>query len=714
MSALFLFWLLGILSSGILAAIFLLARRFWGSSATDPLRQSLESSPISGMLLDPRGNIEYINPTFTRLAGCPAEDLQGKPIAVFKNFISEESAYQALYANLQSGHLTRSEVLLRRPNGEVFWLKISIQPLFARQKIVHFLVIGEDISRQKNLTQTLQRRLDELSLIHEISLTAASHIELQSLVELVGQKLEQAFRVKSVFIALYHPETQNISTPYWTIDSQRVEAEPMAYGEGLTSTVLKNRAPLLIDTDFETLAPQLGAKLTFAKTKGLPKTWLGVPIVYGQEILGVISLQDYEKEKAFSQEDIRLLKTLAANLAANLYNARLFAHAQQEIAARARAEALLRRRAEELATFFEISAALSSNLDLKEVLSNLLNKCRQIIDFDVFYVAIYDPNTQVIYHPLFYDRGEFRNIANRDLHLTPGLSGEVILSRQTLYLPDAKNASTHSQHQIIHADGQSTRSYLGVPIIAHNQVIGVISAQSYLPNQYQPEQIRMLEAIAPLAAIAIENSQLYEAARTEAQKGRLTQEHLEKSNRSLQIEIDRSAALQDKLQQQAIRDPLTGLYNRRHLEEVFAPLLRQSAQKQAPFSLIMLDIDHFKAFNDIYGHPAGDALLNRLGRLLRRKTREADIACRYGGEEFVILLPATDLSTAAQRAEQIRQACAEMRLNFDEKVLKVTISLGVVAFPTHGENPKALISLADQALYAAKQAGRNCVHAWET
>lgn len=703
-----LFWLLGVFISGVIPGTFFLLCRWLEFKNTEIMRQSLKQSQISAVLFTSQGQVQYVNPAFEKLTGYTLAELQGKPVSAFKNNLNDEQTYQTLCQSLQAQHLSLAELLMRRKNGEVFWLKAIIQPMFRGQRLIGYRFIGEDITRQKNLTQSLQRRLDELSLVYEISLAAASRLELQSLVELTGQKLEQAFQVKSVFIALYDPQEQIITTPYWTIDNQRVEAEPIAYGQGLTSTVLKNKAPLLIDADFATLAPQLGAQLTFAKTNGLPKTWLGVPILYGSEALGVISLQNYEKEKAFSQEDIRLLKTLAANIGAALYNARLFAEAQNEISAREQTQAMLRRRAEELAVFFNISAELSSNLELKEVLHALLEKCRQLLEFDVFYVAVYDPQHQILYHPLFYDQGKLRNVPARDLRVTPGLSGEVILSRQTLHLPDTQEPEISARYQIIHAGGPSTRCYVGVPLLAHKDVIGVISMQSYTPNYYQPEQITLLESIAPLAAIAIENSRLYEAARAEAEQRRASQEELRQANRSLTTEITRVAALRDKLHEQAVHDPLTGLYNRRYLEEVFPIQVSQ----QGPFSLVMLDIDHFKNFNDQYGHPAGDVLLSQLGQLLRRKIRRNDIACRYGGEEFLILLPETSLQIAAQRAERIRQACAEMKVEYDGQQLGVTLSLGVVSFPIHGGDPQTLLTQVDQALYAAKQAGRNCVYVW--
>jgi diguanylate cyclase (GGDEF)-like protein len=168
--------------------------------------------------------------------------------------------------------------------------------------------------------------------------------------------------------------------------------------------------------------------------------------------------------------------------------------------------------------------------------------------------------------------------------------------------------------------------------------------------------------------------------------------------------------LRARLQQQAIRDPLTGLFNRRYLDETLERELQRAERHQHPISIIMIDIDHFKRFNDIYGHHAGDLLLQAVGQFLRTHTRGEDIACRYGGEEFVLVLPEASLEEARRRAEHIRTAMKHIFVEHNGQMLGGnTISLGVAVFPTHGTTADYLIDEADRALYQAKGAGRNCV-----
>jgi diguanylate cyclase (GGDEF)-like protein len=165
--------------------------------------------------------------------------------------------------------------------------------------------------------------------------------------------------------------------------------------------------------------------------------------------------------------------------------------------------------------------------------------------------------------------------------------------------------------------------------------------------------------------------------------------------------------LLEELQDQALKDPLTGLLNRRHAETVLNSLC-QAANGQQNISIILIDIDRFKTINDTYGHQAGDAVLKSIGVLLRGHVRSKDIVCRYGGEEFCMVLLDTSPDVALRRAEKIRRAVKYITTTFDGHVLPpVTISLGVASFPEHGETPHTLITLADKALYWAKNHGRD-------
>lgn len=168
--------------------------------------------------------------------------------------------------------------------------------------------------------------------------------------------------------------------------------------------------------------------------------------------------------------------------------------------------------------------------------------------------------------------------------------------------------------------------------------------------------------------------------------------------------------LRDSLRVLALHDPLTGLYNRRYMEDALKRELHRADRSHKPVSLIMIDIDHFKRFNDTFGHDAGDFVLSAVAKIITENVRPSDVACRYGGEELAVLLPEANVERAVDRAEKLRAAFCERSLTHRGQVLPApTASFGVSEYPTHGENPEDFLKAADRALYRAKQSGRDQV-----
>lgn len=234
------------------------------------------------------------------------------------------------------------------------------------------------------------------------------------------------------------------------------------------------------------------------------------------------------------------------------------------------------------------------------------------------------------------------------------------------------NRGTYGALRCSHAlDGQSA---LEIPMLARGEIYGLLQIFSDDPTGAD------LETIKPLA-IALADSM------------------------SLALS---SIALRERLRNQALRDPLTGLYNRRFMEEVLESFALQAERRNAPMSAIMIDLDHFKKLNDQHGHAVGDAVLRDVAAAILSALRKSDIACRYGGEELIILLPDSDLVTARTKAEEIRERIAEVS---PVEGVAVSASLGVASIPQTSASPADLLTMADAALYRAKQEGRNRVEA---
>jgi diguanylate cyclase (GGDEF)-like protein len=235
-----------------------------------------------------------------------------------------------------------------------------------------------------------------------------------------------------------------------------------------------------------------------------------------------------------------------------------------------------------------------------------------------------------------------------------------------------------------HLKAQPPLDALCIPLMAHGEIIGILHLQSGLAGQDRPNreqivitetQLQLAKAMADTIALALANLKL-----------RLS------------------------LLDQSIRDPLTDLFNRRYLEETLEREIHRAARLQRYVAVIMMDIDHFKRFNDTFSHEAGDALLRELGIFLKRQIRGGDFACRYGGEEFILILPEISLEDLRQSAERLRKKVKELRIQYAGETLEaITLSLGLALFPLHGTTGKAVIHAADEALYEAKHQGRDRV-----
>ena len=234
-----------------------------------------------------------------------------------------------------------------------------------------------------------------------------------------------------------------------------------------------------------------------------------------------------------------------------------------------------------------------------------------------------------------------------------------------------------------HVSSPDIKHYSCIPILAHGETIGMLHLEfrgedgSELSNERTSEERRLGLVCAEQISLAIAN-----------------------------------VKLRDQLRDQSIRDALTGMYNRRYMLETCRREFSRAARAGQSVGILSIDIDHFKKFNDNHGHDAGDSVLRAVGDCMQNSFREDDVACRFGGEEFVVLLPGASLDIATRKAEELRSRIENLVVRYiNANLPRITVSIGVAVFPDAGDNPQEILKAADQAMYRAKDAGRNRVEA---
>jgi diguanylate cyclase (GGDEF)-like protein/PAS domain S-box-containing protein len=401
--------------------------------------------------------------------------------------------------------------------------------------------------------------------------------------------------------------------------------------------VINNRQTLYIP---DIISPDAITTFQIFRTSGTPtRAYVGVPMIVGDRVVGVISMQSY-KPNAYDTAQIRLLETIAMQAAVAIDNSRLYAKAQQEIKQREQAE--LRYRA-----LFEQSHDAVFILDMQGKHLVVNQRAADLTGYTV------DELVQLSASDISAQKKDTKQILARLL------KGEVI----PLY-----------EREFIKKSGE--------------KVTVEINAELVCDDNGNPIHIQ---------SVARDIS--------ERKQNEL---ELQEANQQLRNQLVEIEMLHAQLKEQATRDSLTGLFNRRYLEESLVREFQRADREKSTVCLIMIDIDGFKAFNDTYGHDAGDLLLKKLGEILLSDVRGSDISCRFGGEEFLIVMPGTQLKKGYERAEHLRTSFLSLDIEHLGVKLKATLSIGVAVFPRHGDGWEKVLHAADQAMYAAKLAGRNC------
>jgi diguanylate cyclase (GGDEF)-like protein len=353
-------------------------------------------------------------------------------------------------------------------------------------------------------------------------------------------------------------------------------------------------------------------------------------------------------------------------------------HALNDSRAREKALSdLLEKKLNEVYIHYHISRTIGSLLDLREMLQQVFDIINKSLNID--HISVYLLDEQQDHLELVFDKG-FDVPGKVTLRIGQGLPGRIVQNGEHIHIHDL-SAYYESFNDFIHIPGEekSEGSYIGIALKARNTTIGVIGIDNSVKYGLSVDDMDFMAILSHQLAAGIEKSHLFE-----------------------------------KIQQLSQHDGLTGLYNHRMFLERLEQEISKSYRTGRTLSLMMLDIDHFKQFNDNFGHQVGDAVLKELAEIMMEQSRSKslDICCRYGGEEFAIIMPEMEIQNALTVAERLRKAVENhmFLLTDSRREGKVTISLGIAAI-TSGEklSSEKLIKKADDALYVSKRNGRNQV-----
>jgi diguanylate cyclase (GGDEF)-like protein len=380
---------------------------------------------------------------------------------------------------------------------------------------------------------------------------------------------------------------------------------------------------------------------------------IGAPMLDEEHLLGVIYVESANKEE-LNEDDLQTLQTLANQVATAIQKARLYARTQEHL--------------QVMTTLQSISHTIASSLELDEILNTVLQLLKDSFGYTYIGIYLFDGDVLHLGAQLGYPEGQLIP----EIPLTAGVVGRTVRTRNTQLIHDV---TTDPDFLRAHYD---VKSEVAVPLIKEDNVLGVLNIES----DYRPlgeNDANLLNALAGSVAIAIDNARLH-------------------------AEVKRMA----------MTDVVSGLANRRAFDEILEAEITRASRYHHSLSLIILDLDSFKEYNDRWGHPAGDVRLREVADLLRLKVRDPDVAARYGGEEFAIILPNTSKMGAIKLAERLRKAAEGSSPYGNEDrhpIPGYTISLGVATFPDDATSIEELLLMADNAELMAKRLGKNRVYA---
>lgn len=498
--------------------------------------------------------------------------------------------------------------------------------------------------------QKLIRRQHTLNLLHELVGISLQSKNIKDMAQTIVERLGELIHADGCFLTLWDDVNKKTIplAAYGALAETYSKIEVKPNERTFTESALRLGSTLVIEDTQNTIYADQSVISNFPS-----RSVLVLPLIAMQQKLGTILLA-FNALHIFQPEEIQISEQAADLIALALEKFKAVEQAQ--------------RRADKSETLRKASMAVTEILEMDEAVDQILAQLHQVVPYDSASVQILNGDElQIIGGRGWENSKDVIGISFRIPGNNP--NSVVIETGKPYHLPETwKVYDTFKSPPHDHI-----RSWLGVPLIVQEKIIGLLAIDSSEANHFTQESINIATEFASQVAVVLENARLFKETQT-----------------------------------QAITDALTGIYNRRGLFQLGEFELRRAHRINRPFCAMIFDIDHFKRINDHYGHKVGDQVLQILAERCQKTSRTIDLTCRYGGEEFVILLPETNLDVAKRIAERLRQFIMNEPFPTDSGALRITISMGV-SEAKENDTLHTLIERADVALYKAKETGRNRV-----
>ena len=646
-------------------------------------RQLVEYASDAVYRISLNGFFEYVNPQAEGITGYARDELIGKS---FTDIIHPRWKRRVQEFYLDQRDRAISETTFQFPIftkcGEEKWVEQTVNVIEKHGEPIGLQGIVRDVTERVKASEKLKMRNRMLQALHSVTLDIGSATNILSLFSRIMHNAVDLLDANQGGCLLLFDAQQNLLLIIEGVGvGEILVGKFQRPGLGIAGQVFQTAKPH-ISQECRLLEEGLGRDAVLALN-----SILGVPLISDGDVIGVLILFADAQRRNFSSEDVTVTEMFAAQASVAYRNIELYERTERELAERKLAEEREREQRALAEALRDTAMALNSSLDLDEVITKILDKVGSVVPYTAMSIVWVDGGKLRHLRLLGFDSEQEQWLTGQSFTVDDFATyQQVIKSRKPLVI---QNTEADSRWAALPAT-RWIHSHIEAPVIIDGKVVAIINLDSNEPDFYTSKHAEKLQVFTNQVATAIQNAMLYE-----------------------------------EVQSLATVDELTGLYNRRGFFEVCRREVGRLQRFRRSFSVLFVDIDHFKQFNDRYSYEIGDMVLRMVAETLQIQVREVDVVGRYGGEEMIVLLPEINQTGAMDVAGHLRATIEGLQVPSEHGELKITVSIGVATLVPEKEKTiplgaelqakilDELIGKAGQALHTAKQQGRNQVVAYK-